>query len=469
MYLRKKALMGGSMAALALSASLSALADDNLRINGFLTAGVTGSNLKSLPACPATGFDGAMVPSAGCTVVTTATKPLQYGPYYDHISNVPSWSNDTILGLQTDYKIDDKSSMTAQLVSYGQQNFQVMNTWAYATFKPTNSWQFRIGRQRVPFYMLSEQLDVGMSYPWVRPPVEMYTNPVNSYDGLSGKYQWMLGDVSGDIGALVGDAPSSSNSPYIPLGFIIKNIRGVTFNIYDGNFTFHGGVNAGNVNLNLQDDKTPGAMFQNLNSLLTAVGSPGVTDQLATYYNLGMIYDDGSWLLMSEVSDLRYGSGTVVQDRFDGYVTLGYHMGSFMPNFTYSMTRTNSQGNSNRQSALQNINNNLYSPGMMALKSEQLAACQSGGSSPTQCIAQGINSLTGAEQSIGNQGMQERMYTLGVRWDMTPKMSAKLEWSYVTGLGTNYAGTGGGGWGQFSDAPLGGHASIYSFVVNAMF
>ncbi len=469
MYLRKKAIVRGCMAAFALAASLSAQADDNLRINGFLTAGVTGSDVKSLPPCPATGYSGAMVPAANCTTVTSATKPMQYGPYYDHIQNGGDWNNDTILGLQTDYKIDDHSSMTAQFVSYGVQDYQVVDTWAYATWKPTNSWQFRVGRQRVPFYMLSEQLDVGMSYPWVRPPVEMYTNPVNSYDGISAKYTWMLGDWSGDLNFITGQAPSSSNSPYIPLGFIIKNIRGMTFNIYEGNWTFHGGANIGNVNLNLQDDKTPGQMFNNLNQLLTAAGNGGIADQLASYYNLGTIYDNGSLLVMSEISDLRYSNGSILQDPMDGYILIGYHIGNFLPNFTYSMTRTNSQGNSNRQTAINQINGNLNSAQMMAFKNQQLSACQAGGLSQSTCIGNGINALNGAEQALANQGMQERMYTLGLRWDMTPKMSTKLEYSYVTGLGSNYGGFGGGGWGQFSDAPLGGHASIYSFVVNAMF
>ncbi len=446
------------LASLALMASPPGWADDNLRINGFLTAGVTGSDMRSLPTCPSTGYLGSMQPSSHCTLVTSPTNPLQYTPYYDHISGIPSWSQDGILGLQTDYTIDSRSSVTAQLVSYGTQNYQVEDAWAYATFKPTSDTQLRMGRQRIPFYMLSEQLDVGMSYPWARPPVEMYANPVNTYDGISGKYSWMLGDVSGDLNFMAGDAPTTSNSPYIPLGFDIKNARGFSFNVYDGNFTFHGGVNAGNVNLNLADDQTPTKMFQGLNTLLTAVGNPGIVDQLATFYDLGMIYDDGSLLVMSEVADLQYSQG-VLQDPFRGYVLLGYHMGDFLPNFTYSSTRTNSSGNSRRSQALADLNNPANTATL-----QRLAVSQYGGLN-----AAALNSSNIAEQSIANQGMQETSYTLGVRYDITPKMSAKLEWSYVTGLGNNAGGFGGGGWGMFSDAPLDGHANIYTFVINAMF
>ena len=438
--------------------SLSAQADDNLHINGFLTAGVTGSDMKSLPTCPSTGPLGSMAPSPSCTLVTSPSNPLQYTPYYDHIQHSTNWTNDSILGLQAAYTIDSQTSMTAQLVSYGIQNYQVNTIWAYATYKPSDSTELRLGRQRIPFYMLSEQIDVGMSYPWARPPLEMYSLPVNQYDGLSGRWNWQWGDTSGNFNFLVGNAPTTSNSPYIPLGFDIKDARGFNFNIYQGNFTFHGGVTAGNTNLNLADDKTPGQMFYNLNQLLTAVGAPSIADQLATFYDLGAIYDDGNWLVMSEISDLRYGNGSILQDPFSGYVMVGYHFGQLMPEFTVSQTRTNTQGNQNRAAAVADVSN----PANLA----KIAALAPAG----QSLGASLNSLNVAEASIANQGMQETTYTLGLRYDLTPKMSVKVEWSHITGLGGSPDGViGSGGWGMFSDAPVGGNANLYTFVVNAMF
>ncbi len=438
--------------------SLSAQADDNLRLNGFLTAGVTGSDMKSLPTCPSTGAFGSMAMSKSCSIVTSAGNPLQYTPTYDHLGNTTNWTNSSILGLQAAYTIDSKTSMTAQLVSYGDQNYQVNTVWAYGTYKPTENTELRLGRQRIPFYMLSEQIDVGMSYPWARPPLDMYSLPVNQYDGLSGRWNWQWGDTSGNLNFLVGDAPTTSNSPYIPLGFNIKNARGVNFNIYQGNFTFHGGAVIGNVNLTLSDDKTPGQMFYNLNNLLTAVGAPGISDQLASFYNLGTIYDDGNWLVMSELSDLRYGSGSILQDPLSGYVMVGYHFGQIMPELTVSKTRTNTQGNVNRSMAVADVSN----PANLA----KIAALAPAG----QSLGASINSLNQAESSIANQGMQETTYTLGLRYDITPKMSAKVEWSHVNGLGGSPDGiNASGGWGRFSDAPVGGGANFYTFVINAMF
>ncbi len=446
-------------------------ADDNFKLNGFLTAGVTMTDARSMPPCPTNRsitagsqtISGIMNVTPNCSVVSNGAvnkDPIQYTPYYDHIGSVPSWSTPGILGLQADYTIDPKSSVTAQLVSYGGQNYQIEDAWAYGTYKATDNFQVRIGRQRIPFYMLSEQLDVGMSYPWARPPLEMYSVPVNTYNGASVKYLWQLGGVSGDFNALYGDAPSTSNSPYVPLGLNLKEFRGVGFNAYVGNFLFRGSVYVTNVSVNVQDDGSPGQKFLGLDNLLHAVGQPGIDYQQARYSDLGMTYDDGSWLVMAEVGDLQYSQG-VFQDPLRGYVLLGYHVGSFLPNFTVSQARTNSAGNSRRAAAITAINNPANAGKVAALASNY----------PT--TADAINSGYFAQENIANDGMQETTYTLGVRYYITPKMSAKLEWSRITGFGSGYGGLGGGlntsGGGMFSDAPVGGQVNMYTFVINAMF
>ncbi len=427
----------------------SAYADDALHLNGFLTAGVSGSNMQAAPACPASS-SLATIASSHCSSISSASSPLQYTPGYDHLEAVPNWSDASILGLQASYVIDDKTAMTAQLVSYGAQNYQVNTVWAYASYKPTLDSEWRIGRQRLPFYMFSEQLDVGMSYPWARPPLEMYSLPVNQYDGISWRWNWQWSELSGNINLLAGDSPSSSNSPYIPLGFDIKNQRGFNFNIFDNNWTFHGSVTSGNVNINVQDDQTPGHIYQSLNTLLTGLGQPGITDQLASFYDLGTVYDDGQWMGIAELSDLRYGNGSILQDPLSGYVLLGYHIGQWMPNVTISKMRTNTSGNMNRAADVATLQN----PAVSRLLS-------SVGVTPLQQMA--------AMQSIANNGGEETSYILGLRYDISAKMSAKIEWDHVTGLGASPMGLPGGGWGMFSDAPVGGKADIYTFVINAMF
>ncbi len=466
---------GGVWLLLGASLSAAVMADDQLRINGFMTAGVTGMDAQTMPPCPTNKtvtlgtqvVSGLMNVTPQCSTVSRSVVnpgPIEYTPYYDHIQSVPSWTNSSILGLQADYTIDEKSSVTAQLVSYGVQNFEVEDIWAYGTYKVNDNLQLRLGRQRLPFYMLSEQLDVGMSYPWARPPLDLYSVPVNTYNGLSGRWQWQAGSLSGDIDALFGQAPATSNSPYVPLGFDLKDVRGLVFNMYVGDFSFRASYIQLNVLINVQDDQSPGQKFLNLDHLLQAVGVPGIDHEEADYSDVGMNYDNGSLLVMTEVGDLHYSQG-IFQDPFRGYVLVGYHMGSFLPNFTISKARTNTSGNIRRSQAIGAINN----PANLS----KIAALAGVNPSPTQ-LATAINSSYFAQENIANDGMQETTYTLGVRYDITPKISAKLEWSRIQGFGSGYGGLNGSffntsGWGMFSDAPVGGKVNMYTFVVNAMF
>lgn len=455
--------IGVPLTALALAvASANAGADDNLKINGFLTTGVSWSDAQAkapcaalpFPTLPSTAIQSGVSPN-NCSVVSSSANPIQYTPYYDHITSTPSWDRDTILGLQLDYKIDDQSSMTAQLTSRGVADYQVKDEWAYATYKPTSNWQLRIGRQRIPFYMLSEQLDVGMSYPWARPPLELYSLPVNAYNGISTRYDFQLGSVSGNLNAMWGDAKTTSNSPYVPLGFLIKDARGFGFNMYVGDFTIRGATTIGNVLLDLNDDKTPGQMFNNLNSVLTLVGNPGVQRQKAMYSNLGVTYDDGSMLVMSEIGDLKYSQG-ILQDPLSGYLMFGYHFGSLMPHFTVAKSRTNTDGNQRRDQAITDLKN-----GSGALLTSALTKDSINGTLQQSLLMADTQALEVASASIVNQGMEQTSYTLGLRYDITPKMSAKVEATHVNSLN--------GGWGLFSDAPTKNGANIYTFVVNAMF
>ncbi len=467
-------LLGLGASALVMMAS-AVRADDNLKINGFLTAGVTTMDGKSPPPCPenrsiqvgSTVVGGLMNVNPGCSVVSrTSVNPsgMEFTPYYDHITSQPSWTIPSLLGLQANYTIDPKSSLTAQLVAYGAENYRVQDVWTYGTYNVNEDLSVRVGRQRIPFYMLSEVLDVGLAYPWARPPLDLYSVQEDSYNGISSQWKWQKGDWSGGITALFGSLSNNANdTPYFPVGLSAKNLRGIKFDAYWGNLTLFASYNVEQLHLNVQDDQSPGQKYYNLNRLLLAVGQPGITDETAGYEDVGLTYDNGSLLVMSEIGDQFYSQG-ILQDQFRGYVLVGYHLGAFLPSFTISKSRTNTAGNSRRSQAISAIAdpNNLSKIAALA------------GSNPTASqLTTAINSSYYAQEGIANDGMEETTYTTSLRYDITPRVSAKVEWSRLQGFGSGFGGLGGGlntsGWGMFSDAPVGGKVNVYTFVVNAAF
>ncbi|MBL4868399.1 MAG: hypothetical protein JKY67_18695 [Pseudomonadales bacterium] len=100
------------------------------------------------------------------------------------VSDQNNYLVDTIFGLQVNAKINDKTSAVLQLVGRGIDANNVLAEWGYLSHAFTPNVTVRIGRLRVPFYVASEYIEVGYAYPWVRPPIDVYTLvPITSYYG----------------------------------------------------------------------------------------------------------------------------------------------------------------------------------------------------------------------------------------------------------------------------------------------
>ncbi|OYU73213.1 MAG: hypothetical protein CFE45_37930, partial [Burkholderiales bacterium PBB5] len=61
--------------------------------------------------------------------------------------------------------------------------------WAFVAWRPNDEWLLRAGRLRLPLYLHSESLNIGVAHDMARLPVEMYSiAPTNEYKGLSVGY-----------------------------------------------------------------------------------------------------------------------------------------------------------------------------------------------------------------------------------------------------------------------------------------
>ena len=108
-----------------------------------------------------------------------------YGRFYE-ISDSGSYLTDTRLGLQGTGKVNDKISLTTQLVAKNSRdNFELNANWLYANIALKPGYTIKLGRMQQPMYLFSSQLEAGYSLPWVRPPQEVYEQQFfNDYTGL---------------------------------------------------------------------------------------------------------------------------------------------------------------------------------------------------------------------------------------------------------------------------------------------
>lgn len=293
---------------------------DRLKINGFISAGVAVNDGDDIE------------------------EPyVQVGPDY-------STNSISKLGLQTSFKINDRWNAIAQLVSRGTQDYNISAEWAYLSYAPTDQIQLKLGRQRAPFYLLSEYLDVGYALPWTIAPVEMYSSTTSTVDGASLSYDMRLGS-SKWTWQVYGGA-SQGRSEDAKADYKSNDAWGSNLVLEVSDWTFRVGYSAGH----LVPDVDKGGPADQFNEAVesafnTVAPMYGVETSLnydgnnlnwdAQYANAGFSYYNGSLLVIGEISNLR------VVDSYQpagdaGYLTVGYRFGRWMPHITYAKFQTDS-------------------------------------------------------------------------------------------------------------------------------
>lgn len=118
-----------------------------------------------------------------------------FGPK-DGIDEGVSFKEDTKIGAQIRYMATDNLSFAAQAkVEAINEEFKPKVSWAYGSYRFNDSLTVRVGRLATPVYLKSDSLDIGYTYSWARPPVEVYGQvPIQSFEGIDVLYST---DVAG--------------------------------------------------------------------------------------------------------------------------------------------------------------------------------------------------------------------------------------------------------------------------------
>ncbi|GAB2690447.1 hypothetical protein GCM10027170_22800 [Aliiglaciecola aliphaticivorans] len=74
---------------------------------------------------------------------------------YVGYDNSLSVDKQSLLGIQGDYLFSDELSFTGQVVGFTDEQRNSGLEWLYVTYAPSNAWQVKLGRQRIPFFNYS--------------------------------------------------------------------------------------------------------------------------------------------------------------------------------------------------------------------------------------------------------------------------------------------------------------------------
>jgi hypothetical protein len=126
--------------------------------------------------------------------------------YQRHIDRDGTFNRDSVFGVQGDLRFSPQWSATVQLKAAQSlkrdDRWEVIPAWAFVAWRPGDDWLIRAGRMRVPLYLHSESMDVGVTHDMARMPAEMYAIvPSTDYDGATVAKTWWLdsGELSADL------------------------------------------------------------------------------------------------------------------------------------------------------------------------------------------------------------------------------------------------------------------------------
>ncbi len=390
-----------TIAALGVNQTYSAI-EPGIHLSGFMTVGSGFTDADAFPVADDPEDREDAVNSNGET-----PKFLSNGDRYI-LNNDLDFNAYTRGGMQIEFDMLEDLVATMQIVSSGAvDNYDPNLAWFYLNYQLNPSTRLLAGRFRVPIYLASSFLDVGFAYPWITPPVEVYTMiNMNNMTGFSTQYAaefydrvWLLHLFAGtsdyeritsvtQFRDLFGLASSYGNEHL--------TLR-ASYMQYNGNFSGQGE--------GLQDDLAQGVKlltdlgFSNIVEYMDFTHTKTSFTTLSYELNYQGFKSLGEWAYREQES--------ILADVEGWYVTMGYQINNWFPHITFS--RRDERNEDER-----------LPPQLPALRavSEVIA----------DLLVDTVNDILEREDN------ESSAITIGVKYDLTQSVVAKLEWMRVKNL-----------------------------------
>lgn len=357
------------------------------------------------------------------------TGGLQQIPY--GFKEGADFESDAVLGVQVNFRIDERTKVVTQVVANGYDSWNADIGWAYLAYEINDKLEIRAGRMRLPLYHYSESLDVGYSYPWVRPPIVLYSPEISNYDGFDATYSMRWGDSLNRLSAYYGSYGFEENAVDRDVDVNGQDVMGFNWTTYLNDWTFRAGYSQ--LRNKASFDFARRVVGQTINPGTGAFDPNGgvVVGQVEidsatfaetiNFYSYSTAYDDGNWLAILETAVTDASEEVLAGDAVQGVFTLGYRFGQWLPYLGYGR---------------EYYKDELVSP------------------------------IAGGNLARSNN-RDYKLNFAGLRYDVSPGVAAKLEWNQFYDLK--------GSSGPFPDAPtfVDGDSfdsiDTFTFLIDAVF
>jgi hypothetical protein len=362
--------------------ALHAQAPQHLQFSGFGTVGVTVTSLEDAD------YRSNSEQSEG--VGRTAS---------------PDYGVDSVFGVQASMQWSDQLGATVQMQSRRlSDGAQVPYfEWANLRYSITPNLSVRVGRVLAPVFMTSDARSIGYSQTAVRLAPDVYQlAPISYIDGGDISWRMAFGDTLLRLHATHGDVDQSLtvSGEMRDYHFDLSILSG---EIERDNSTFR----VGYAKVVAQLESAGIARLDAGISTLAALGVGGAAtvreridfaDNDIDFSGVGYQYDDGRWLLQSELIQRNAASETI-QDQLAAYVLVGWRFNDWMPFVQCSRMESK-------------------------IHQDHLPVMDASGFS--QAVVDSTAAINAGISAI-RLPQERNTYALGVRWDLQDNVALKLQ------------------------------------------
>ena len=336
---------------------------------------------------------------------------VHYAGYDDTIS----FGQHSLLALQTDVDLTETLSFTTQLLAHASAARKSGLEWAYLTWRPSSNWNFKAGKMRTPFYLHSDTLDVGYTYPWIIPPQQVYTHYLfPNFTGLSAAYQFNIGDFDIEAEAYWGNYKGKvSVEEELKSDVKADNMQGLILNMYRGNLHLRAShhlaaVTAGYV----PGTPTTRQIFRLIEQLrrfrFNRSADSLVKKNDVSFTQVAISYETLDYFLKAEWTRMNQGDAFLIPQYDSYYLSGGYTFYPFELPITAHATFAN--------------------------------LSDTGTPRPVNEIPAGIPQLAPLQSAYAQTFDVRREFrddlqslSVGLRWDVNPAVALKAEWVHLRG------------------------------------
>jgi hypothetical protein len=343
-----------------------------------------------------------------------------------------SFDNGSLIALQASSDLGNGWGVTTQLLARGSEAWDVNAEWAYLSYDASDNWRLLFGRQRAPFYMYSDFLDVSYAYHWIKPPTNVYSVPFDVFDGIGSIYSGSMGDFDTTFQLAYGRNRDSALLLGEDRDTDFSGIFSVSYTLNMDWFTLRASYAEAELTIPF-DEFSP--LFDGIDA---PDGTPiqpgwrdtpfaGIADELeikedkGTFASVGFTFDFETVLIVGELAQVR-ANNNFSSDRDAYYLTIGKRLGDVLLHATYGVDERKGDFS-------------IFDGVPLGFGFEPLIAA-----------SQGL--ITQAEED-------SEFYTVGLRWEVSSSVAAKFEYT------------------SYENAPeyqlIAGDATLFQFALTTVF